>query len=150
LTTEADAQITNSSREAVRSGIALRLSLSSGIWSIPLHRLHHLAGYASLTGEAEDYFLGWLEMRGEPVPVFDLNLVVCEQATPENFGTRIMVLEATSKSPTRYIGLLAAGVTDTIDRSAAEPLDLDSYLPMLCSLIPPPPAPGSMGRTATI
>src|SRR5208283_2153385 len=93
---------------------ALRFALASGAWSIPLSRLHHLAGYAALSGEPEDYFLGWLGMRGEQVPVFDLNLVVCDQPTPQHFGSRIMVLNAGRDAPTPYIGLLAAGVTDTV------------------------------------
>ena len=145
MTTETPAQSANGRPEAIRPDAALRFNLSSGTWSIPLQRLHHLAGYATLTGQSEDYFLGWLEMRGEPVPVFDLNFVVCEQPTPEHFGSRIMVLEAAPESPMPYIGLLAAQVTDTIDPSAAsiEPLDLDSYLPMLYTLVPAVPA----GRT---
>jgi chemotaxis signal transduction protein len=140
LTSETHAQSSTSASE--RAGAALRLTLSSGIWSIPLSRLHHLAGYATLTGEPQDYFLGWLEMRGEPVPVFDLNRVVCDEPAPENFGSRILVLEAAAESPTPYIGLLAGGVTDTIDASGAvvETLDIDSYLPMLYTLIPPLPA----------
>ena len=140
MTSETHGQ--SSTGAAPRADGALRLVLSSGVWSVPLRRLHHLAGYATLAGEAEDYFLGWLETRGEPVPVFDLNRVVCGQPTPENFGSRILVLEAAVESPTPYIGLLAGGVTDTIDASGAvvEALDIDSYLPMLYTLIPPPPA----------
>jgi len=127
--------------EPPRSSISLRFTLASGPASIPLHRLHHLAGYATLTGDADDYFLGWLAMRGEPVPVFDLNRVVCDQPTPEHFGSRIMVLRAGAESPTPYVGLLAGGITDTIaDSATAEPLDLDSYLPMLYSLIPAVPS----------
>jgi chemotaxis signal transduction protein len=145
LTTEAQAHSPSIPPDAVRSGVALRFALSSGTWSVPLHRLHHLAGYATLTGTSEDYFLGWLTMRGEEVPVFDLNRVVCDQPTPEHFGSRIMVLKAAAESPTPYIGLLAAGVTDTIspDATPVETLDLDSYLPMLFALIPAPAEPSS-------
>jgi chemotaxis signal transduction protein len=141
MPTEAHGQNPMATPDAVRSGVALRFALSSGTWSIPLHRLHHLAGYATLTGEPDEYFLGWLAMRGEQVPVFDLNLVVCDQPTPERFGSRIMVLKAAPEAPTAYIGLLAAGVTDTVVLSAGsvERLDLDSYLPMLYTLIPPAP-----------
>jgi chemotaxis signal transduction protein len=80
-------------------------------------------------------------MRGEQVPVFDLNLVVCDQPTPEHFGSRIMVLKAAPESPTAYIGLLAAGITDTVvlNVGSIERLDLDSYLPTLYTLIPPAP-----------
>jgi len=124
--------------------IALRLRLDSGPCSIPLHRVHHLAGYATLAGEPEDYFLGWLTFHGDSVPVFDLNRVVCDQPTPEVFGSRILILAAAPESPTRLLGLLAAGVTDTLSpadphHSDFPPLDLDAYLPMLYTLIPPLP-----------
>jgi len=125
-----------------QSRIALRLRLHSGPCSIPLHRVHHLAGYATLTGQPDDYFLGWLTFHGQQVPVFDLNRVVCEQPTPEHFGSRIMVLDAAAEAPTRYIGLLAAGLTNTVKVTVAAqdpdvpPLNLDSYLPMLYALIP--------------
>ncbi|MGD0797306.1 MAG: chemotaxis protein CheW [Acidobacteriaceae bacterium] len=137
-----------STPDVPKSGIALRFALSSGTWSVPLHRMHHLAGYATLIGEPEDYFLGWLAMRGELVPVFDLNLVVCDQPTPERFGSRIMVVRAAPGSPTPYIGLLAAGVTDTIALGAVsvEPLDFDTYLPMLYTLIPPVPGEPASGE----
>jgi len=72
--------------------------------------------------------------------------VVCDQPTPEQFGSRIMVLKAEAGSPAPYIGLLAAEVTDTVLQSALsiEPFDLDSYLPMLYTLVPPiPEQPGS-------
>jgi len=145
MTTEAHTHIPNVPPDAARSGIALRFALSSGTWSVPLHRLHHLAGYATLTGTPEDYFLGWLAMRGEQVPVFDLNRIVCDQPTPEHFGSRIMVVKAAPESPTPYIGLLAAAVTDTLspDATPVDPLDLDSYLPMLYALIPAPAGPSS-------
>jgi chemotaxis signal transduction protein len=122
----------------MRSGQALRISLASGSWLIPLNRLHHLAGYATLTGEPADYFLGWLSMRGEQVPVFDLNLVVCEQPTPQNYGSRVLIFKAGAESATPYIGVLAGGVTDTVSASEStlEEFELDSYLPMLYTLIP--------------
>lgn len=141
MTTGTHAQSPMTAPEEARSRVALRFALSSGIWSIPLHRLHHLSGYATLAGEPEEYFLGWLAMRSELVPVFDLNLVVCDQPTPEHFGSRIMVLKAAPEAPTAYIGLLAAGVTDTVvlNVGSIERLDLDSYLPMLYTLIPSAP-----------
>jgi chemotaxis signal transduction protein len=148
MTTEAHAHSPSSTPDAVRSGVALRFALSSGVWSIPLHCLHHLAGYAALTGTPEDYFLGWLAMRGEQVPVFDLNRVVCDQPTPEHFGSRIMVLKAGPESPSPYLGLLAAGVTDTVspDAASVEQFDLDSYLPMLYTLIPAAPTEPSSSQ----
>ncbi|WP_089409023.1 hypothetical protein [Granulicella rosea] len=123
---------------AAQHRIGLRLKLDSGVCSIPLHRVHHLAGFATLTGEPDDYFLGWLRFHGERAPVFDLNRVVCDAPTAESFGSRIILLEAAAGAATRYIGLLAAGVTDTA--ADLPELELDDYLPMLYTLIPEPPA----------
>jgi len=126
-------------------GMALRLSLGSGLFSVPIHRVYHLAGYATLTGDPDDYFQGWLTFRGNPVPVFDLNRIVCDQPTPEHFGSRILLIKVAPESLTAYLGLLAGGITDTIaaetasEAPSAEMLDLDSYLPMLYTLIPPLP-----------
>jgi chemotaxis signal transduction protein len=116
--------------------MALPVELDSGVFSVPLRRLHHLAGYATLQGVAEDFFLGWLAMRGVAVPVFDLNKVVCAQPTLATFGTRILVLATEGLARTKYIGLLARGVTDTVDVRSLPPVDLDGTLAMLYNLIP--------------
>lgn len=121
-----------------KSRVALRLRLHSGLHSLPLERVHYLAGYATLSGEPEDYFAGWLALHGEQVPVFDLNRVVCDEPTAENFGARIVVIETDAGASVRHIGLLAPELTDTIaaNDEAATPIHLDSYLPMLYPLIP--------------
>lgn len=118
----------------------LRVRLDSGIGGIPLDRIYRLTGYATLSGEPEDYFVGWLTFHGEQIPVFDLNRVLCEQPTPETFGTRIAVIETSSKAPTRHLGLLAAGATDTTEaEESVTAVELDSFLPMLYTLTPEPP-----------
>ena len=121
-----------------KAKLALRLRLASGPCSFPLERVHHLAGYAALRGEAEEYFAGWLTFHGEQVPVFDLNRVVCDVATPEHFGSRILILSVPESAGVKFVGLLAAEVTDTVraDDASVPPLDVDSYLPMLYTLIP--------------
>lgn len=122
----------------------LRVSLHSGPAAIPLHRIYRLAGYATLSGEADDYFLGWLRFHGEYIPVFDLNRVLCEQPTPQTFGTRIILVETSSKAPTPYLGLLAAGVTDTTETGdTVTPVELDTFLPMLYTMTPELPAAAS-------
>src|SRR5579871_1476970 len=68
---------------------ALRLQLASGECAIPLERAYYVAPFATLTGEPDDCFAGWLTFHGHHVPVFDLNRVVCDQPTPERFGSRI-------------------------------------------------------------
>jgi chemotaxis signal transduction protein len=120
---------------------ALCVTLASGPASIALDRVHRVVGYATLSGEPDTYFLGWLVFQGRDVPVFDLNRVLCEQPTPEAFGSRIMLIIAAPNAPLPHIGLLAAGVTNTIPIGAATRendglLDLDSFLPMLYTLTP--------------
>jgi len=119
--------------------INLRFRLQSGAHAIPLRRVYRVAGFASLSGQPEEYFLGWLSFHGRLVPVFDLNRVVCDAPTPEEFGSRIILVEAGPGAPLPYIGLLAAGVTDTCaaDDPAVAQLDVELYLQMLSNFIPP-------------
>ena len=116
----------------------LRFRLHSGAHAIPLHRVYRVTGFASLVGEPDEYFLGWLNFHGRAVPVWDLNRIVCETPTPIQFGTRIILVETGWACSIAYVGLLAAGVTDTCaaDDTSATPLDLDLYLQMLANLIP--------------
>jgi chemotaxis signal transduction protein len=121
---------------------SLRFRLQSGPHALPLRRIYRVAGFASLTGEPDEYFLGWLAFHGRQTPVFDLNRVVCDAPTPEEFGSRIIVVEAGPDASVPYVGLLAAGVTDTCgaDDPGVTPLDLDLYLQMLSNFIPEAPA----------
>jgi chemotaxis signal transduction protein len=121
--------------------INLRFRLQDGSYAVPLKRVYRVAAFASLAGEPEDYFVGWLRFQGKWTPVFDLNQVVCESPTPEEIGSRIMLVEAEPGAPVPHIGLLAAGVTDTAaaNEEGVTPLDLDLYLQMLSTFIPPFP-----------
>lgn len=122
--------------------LQLRFRLQNGDQAIPLARVHSIAGYARLSGEADDYFLGWLRYHGEWAPVFDLNRVVCEEPAPDTFGTRIVLVTAGPDAPVRLIGLVAAGVTDTVTANDLDvtQFDLDACLQILVNLIPPAPA----------
>jgi chemotaxis signal transduction protein len=139
MTAEAITQVPT--QDPHRPRIGLRILLATGLCSIPLDRVHHLAAYATLTGAPDDYFCGWLDFRGHPTPVFDLNRVVCDQPTLALFSSRIIVMQTPAGTSTPYLGLLAPGITDTIapDDPAAELLNLDHYLPMLYNLIPDGP-----------
>ena len=121
---------------------SLRLRLHSGSHSVPLKRVYRVAGFAALSGEPDEYFAGWFRFYGKQTPVFDLNRVICETPTPEECGSRIIVVEAAPDAGVPYIGLLAPGVTDTAssDDKNVTPLDLDLYLQMLTNFIPTPPA----------
>jgi len=120
---------------------SLRFRLQSGPHALPLGRIHRVAAFASLACEPEEYFMGWLMFHGRQTPVFDLNRVVCETPTPEEFGTRIILVDAGPDAPVPYVGLLAAGATDTCaaDAPGVTQLDVDLYLEMLSNFIPAPP-----------
>jgi len=122
--------------------INLRFRLQSGPHALPLRRVYRVAGFASLMGKPDEYFLGWLTFHGKQAPVFDLNRVVCDTPTPEVFGSRIILVEAGPDAPVPYIGLLASGVTDTCaaDDPGVTLLDIDLYLQMIINFIPAPPA----------
>ncbi len=119
----------------------LRLCLQSGPYAVPLRRVYRIAAFALLAGEPEEYFRGWLRFYGKQMPVFDLNQVICETPTPEEYGSRIIVVDAPPGSPVSHVGLLAPGITDTVgaDEPNVTPLDLDLYLQMLSTFIPTPP-----------
>ncbi len=119
----------------------LQFRLRSGPHSIPLGRVYRVAPFGALTGKAEEYFAGWLRFYGHLVPVFDLNRVVCEASTPEEFGSRIMLVEAPPGATVPYIGLLAEAVTETVAANSpgTTPFDLDLYLQMLANFIPAVP-----------
>lgn len=119
----------------------LRFQLQSGPHAVPLSRVYRVAAFASLTGKPDEYFAGWLHYSGRMVPVFDLNRVICEASTPEEFGSRIMLVEAPAEARVPHIGLLAPAVTDTMagDDPGTAKLDLDLYLQMLVNFIPAAP-----------
>jgi len=120
---------------------SLRFRLQDGPFALPLRRIYRVAAFASLAGEPDEYFMGWLMFHGRRAPVFDLNRVICETPTAEEFGTRIILVEAGPDASVPYIGLLASGATDTCaaDEPGVTPLDLDLYLQMLSNFIPEPP-----------
>lgn len=133
--------------ETTTRTLGLRVKLDSGLHAVPLERVYRLAGYAALTGEPDDYFVGWLKFQGEMVPVFDLNRVLCEKPTAATFGTRILLLDCAAGAPTAHVGLLAEGVTDTaMAPDEAELLDPDTFLPMLYPLTPPLPEGATRAR----
>jgi chemotaxis signal transduction protein len=126
---------------ARRARAALRVELGDAVYGIALDRLDHLVGFCALAGEPDDYFRGWLRFRGRHIPVFDLNRILCDQPTPEVFGSRILIVPGVKRPG--GIGLLAPRATDTailgdLEDSGVslQELDLDSYLSMLEAMIP--------------
>jgi len=114
------------------SGVQLRFRLSTGDWTLPLLGIEALSACAAMKGSADDYFLGWLNFHGEPVPVFDLDRVANEHPTRPEYGSRIVIV----RSNDRRMGLLVNGATDTTNAEDARAFDLEPLLPMLATLTP--------------
>ena len=57
---------------------------------------------------------------------------MCDVATPEHFGSRILIVKAPETAGVAFVGLLAADVTDTVasEDASVPALDVDSYLPI--------------------
>ena len=74
--------------------------------SLELTRIGSVVPWATLAAAEEEGVLGWLNLRGERIPVFDLQQQVLGDATPCTLGSRILLV--TCKG--RTIGALASEV----------------------------------------
>lgn len=118
--------------------VALRVRLSNGEYAMPIKNVERIVGFAELSGQGDDIFLGWLTYHGARIPVFDLNQAICEQATERTFGSRIAIVQAGKGEAAMRMGLLVQGPTDTVAHGAEnmEPLPLEMYCSMLVPLVP--------------
>ncbi len=78
---------------------------------IPLRRLHGIAPWAALEPSDDAEVLGLLHLRGEIVPVVDLQQTVYGTPTPVEMGSRILLLMcARPDGSSRLLGALASDV----------------------------------------
>ena len=91
-------------------GRSLLFSLGDGYYRIELSRLKAVVAWADLTPSEDRGVLGWLNLRGEMVPVIDLNELVHGTPTERLLGSRILLLDCTSSGKTRTVGALASKV----------------------------------------
>jgi chemotaxis signal transduction protein len=78
---------------------------------IPLRRLHGIAPCAALEPSNDAEVLGMLHLRGEIVPVVDLQQTVYGTPTPVEMGSRILLLMcARADGSSRLVGALASDV----------------------------------------
>ena len=89
---------------------SLLFALGGDYYRVELSRLKGVIAWAELKPSETRGILGWLNLRGELVPVIDLNELVCGTPTPRLLGSRILLLECASRGRTRTVGALASEV----------------------------------------
>jgi len=93
-----------------RIGRSLLFSLGDGYYRIELSRLKAVVAWADLHPSEDRGVLGWLNLRGEMVPVVDLNDLVMGTPTERRLGSRILLLDCATRGHTRTVGALAGEV----------------------------------------
>lgn len=97
----------------LRLGRSLLFNLGGEYYRVELRRLREVLPWAAL--DASDPvdasgWLGWVTVRGERLPVVDLNVLVHGEPTPRVLGSRILVLECQSRGVKKTVGALAGQV----------------------------------------
>jgi chemotaxis signal transduction protein len=91
-------------------GRSLLFVLGGEYYRVELSRLKEVVAWAELEAAEERGVLGWLNLRGERVPVVDLNDLVHGTPTERLLGSRILILECASRGKMRTVGALAGEV----------------------------------------
>ena len=91
-------------------GRSLLFSLSGSYYRVELSRLKGVVAWAELHPSDDRGILGWLNLRGEMVPVVDLNDLIMGAPTEHLLGSRILLLDCVTRGHTRTIGALAGEV----------------------------------------
>ncbi len=89
---------------------SLLFALGEDFYRVELLRLKGVVAWPDLQPSEERGVLGWLNLRGEQVPVIDLNELVHGTPTERLLGSRILLLDCTSRGKTRTVGALASKV----------------------------------------
>jgi len=91
-------------------GRSLLFSLGDDYYRVELSRLKGVVAWAELQPTEDRGLLGWLNLRGELVPIVDLNEIIHGTPTPHLLGSRILLLECTSRGKPRTVGAVAGEV----------------------------------------
>jgi hypothetical protein len=93
-------------------GRSLLFTIGTDYYRVELTHLKGVLPWAELTPieNARHGLLGQLNLRGEAVPVVDLNEILHGEPTPRLLGSRILLVECTSRGKTVTIGALAGEV----------------------------------------
>jgi chemotaxis signal transduction protein len=91
-------------------GRSLLFGLGDAYYRVELSHLKGVVAWAELQPSERHGVLGYLNLRGDLIPVIDLNDLVHGKPTPRNLGSRILLLECTSRGKAVTVGALAAEV----------------------------------------
>jgi chemotaxis signal transduction protein len=91
-------------------GRSLLFALGDDYYRVELSRLKGVVAWAALQPSEDRGVLGWLNLRGDNIPVVDLNQVVRGEPTERVLGARILLLECHSKGRMRTVGAIASEV----------------------------------------
>jgi chemotaxis signal transduction protein len=89
---------------------SLLFALGEDYYRVELSRLKGVVAWAELQASEHRGVLGWLNLRGELVPVVDLNDLVRGEPTLRTLGARILLLDCVSRGRSRTVGALASEV----------------------------------------
>jgi chemotaxis-related protein WspB len=82
------------------------------------------AGDAGDDGEAQEqpqHLIGELDYRGQPVPVFDLTLLLSGRCSADRMDTRIVVVDVAEQAEqVQLLGLLAERVVDSVVKTPGD------------------------------
>jgi chemotaxis-related protein WspB len=98
--------------------LMLLFHLGNTRYAIPGAEVVEVAPRVALeaVARAPRYVAGLLDYRGRHVPVIDLCQVLTDRACRNTFTTRIIIVDyPLAQRGTRMLGLLAEGVTETLD-----------------------------------
>ena len=107
MTAERPAASTHNSRHLGRS---LLFAIGGEYYRVQLSRLKGVVPWAELAPSTERGLIGWLNLRGEMVPIIDLNQLLCGAPTERCLGSRILLLNCVSRGKSVTVGALAGEV----------------------------------------
>jgi chemotaxis-related protein WspB len=100
----------SSESTARRIGRSLLFALGSEYYRVELSRLKGVVAWAQLAPSEHRGIDGWLNLRGEMVPIVDLNQLLYGTPTERRLGSRILLLECSSRGQRKTIGAIASEV----------------------------------------
>ena len=100
----------SSESTARRIGRSLLFALGGEYYRVELSRLKGVVAWAQLAPSEHRGVEGWLNLRGEMIPIIDLNQLLYGTPTERRLGSRILLLECSSRGQRKTVGAIASEV----------------------------------------
>jgi len=102
---------TSSSESTARHiGRSLLFALGGEYYRVELARLKGVVAWAQLAPSEHRGVDGWLNLRGEMIPIIDLSQLLYGTPTERRLGARILLLECSSRGQRKTVGAIASEV----------------------------------------